>query len=147
MLQLFRLLLFFFVTFIHLWTVNWLYSSLLILLSGDVEINWGPSHNSGESFSICHWNINNVSAYNCAKLSSLKAFRTVYKFDIVCLSETYLYSSVLPDDDNLEISGYSLVPSDNPSNNKRGGVCVYYNIFYHFEFLTSNTYMNAWILN
>ena len=52
----------FFVTCIHLWTVNWLYSPLLILLGGDVEINPGPRHNSGESFSICHWNLKSVSA-------------------------------------------------------------------------------------
>ena len=39
---------------IHLWQVNWLYKSFLILLSGDAEINPGPRHNSGESFSMCH---------------------------------------------------------------------------------------------
>ena len=41
------------------------------------------------------------------------------------MSETYLDFSIAPDDDNLEISGYSLVRSDHPSNNKRRGVCVY----------------------
>ena len=45
----------FFVTCIHLWTVNWLYSPFLILLSGDVEINPGPRHNSRKFFSICHY--------------------------------------------------------------------------------------------
>ena len=59
------------ITCIHLRPVNWLYSSFLILLNGDVEINPGPRHNSGESFSICHWNLNSVSAYNYTKLSSL----------------------------------------------------------------------------
>ena len=44
----------FFATCNHLWTVNWLHSSFLVLLSGDVEINPGPRHNSGEPFSICH---------------------------------------------------------------------------------------------
>ena len=44
----------FFLTCIHLWTVNWLYSPFLILLRGDVEINSGPRHNSGKFFSICH---------------------------------------------------------------------------------------------
>ena len=70
-----------------------------------------------------------MSANNYAKSSYLKAFIAVYKFDIVCLSETYLDSSVAPGDDNLEISGYSLVRSDHPSNNKRGGVCLYYKNF------------------
>ena len=70
-----------------------------------------------------------MSAYNYTKLSSLKAFIAVHKFDIICLSETYLDSSVVPDDDNLEISGYSLIRSDHSSNNKRGRVCVYYKKF------------------
>ena len=61
----------FFVTCINLWIVNWLYSPFFILLSGDVEINPGPTHNSGVSFSICHCNVNSVSAYNYTKLSFL----------------------------------------------------------------------------
>ena len=111
-----------FVTCIHLWTVNWLYGPFLILLSRDVEINPGPRHIPGESFSICHWNLNSVSAYNSAKLLSLKGFISVDKFDIICLSETYLYSSIAPDDDNLKISGYILVQSSHPSSHKRGRV-------------------------
>ena len=69
----------FFDTCIHLWTVNWLYSPFLILLSGDVEINPAPRLNSGESFSVCHWNLNSVSVYNCTKLSSVKVFIAVHK--------------------------------------------------------------------
>ena len=128
MLQLFPLLHYF---LLHVFTYGQsiVYSPFLILLSADVEINPGPRHNSGEFFSICHWNLNSVSDYNYTKLSSLKAFVAVHKFDIICLSETYLDSSVAPDDDNLEISGYSLVRSDHPSNNKCGGVCVYYKNF------------------
>ena len=119
----------FFVTCVHLWTVNWVYSPPLILLSGDVEINPGTRYNCGECFPICHWNLNSVPAYNYTKLSLLKAFVAVYKFDINCLPETYLDSSVAPDDDNFEISGYSLVRSNHPANNKREGVCVCYKKF------------------
>ena len=46
--------------------------------------------------------------------------------DIICLSKTYLDSTIQWDNDNLEIPGYNLVRSDHPSNNKRGGVCIYY---------------------
>ena len=46
--------------------------------------------------------------------------------DIICLSKTYLDSTIQWDKDNLEIPGYNLVRSDHPSNNKRGGVCIYY---------------------
>ena len=69
------------------------------------------------------------------KLSSLKVFTALHKFDIICLSETYLDSSIAIDDDNLEISRYSLVRSDHPSNNKRGGVCVYYTKILPFRVL------------
>ena len=52
---------------------------------------------------------------------------SVHKFDIICLSETYLDSSI--DDESLEISGYSLIRSDHPSNKKRGGICISYKNF------------------
>ena len=45
---------------------------------------------------------------------------------IISLSEINLDSNTPLDDDNLEISGYTLVYSDHPSNTKRGGVCLYY---------------------
>ena len=51
---------------------------------------------------------------------------SVHKFDIICLSETYLDSTVSLDDVNLVSSGYNLTCSDHPSNTKGGGVCLYY---------------------
>ena len=51
---------------------------------------------------------------------------SVHKFDIICISETYLDSTVPLDNDNLVISGYNLIRSDHPSNTKRGGACLYY---------------------
>ena len=59
----------------------------------------------------------------------LKAYIAIHKFHIICLSETYLDSSTTSDDDNLAISGYNLIRSNHPSNNKRGGVCIYYKNF------------------
>ena len=56
----------------------------------------------------------------------LRAYIANHKFDIICLSETYLDSTVASDDENLEITGYNLVRSDHPANTKRGGVCLYY---------------------
>ena len=60
------------------------------------------------------------------KVSFLSAYIFVHKFDIICLSETYLNSEIPSDDKNLEIAGYNLIRDDHPSNSKRGGVCVYY---------------------
>ena len=47
-------------------------------------------------------------------------------YDIICLSETYLDSSVPYDDPRLNLSGYKLVRADNLSNNKRGGFSIYF---------------------
>ena len=70
-----------------------------------------------------------MSAHNYDKVFLLKAYIAIHKFDVICISETYLDSSSPSDDSNLEISGYTLVRSDHPSNNKRRGVCIYYKRF------------------
>ena len=56
----------------------------------------------------------------------MQAFNAVHKYDIICLSETYLNSSIPYDNDNLEIPGYNLIRAHHPSENKRGDVCIYY---------------------
>ena len=97
--------------------------SLAIKRSGDIEENPGPKPNSCDCLSICHWNLNSIPAHNFIKLSLLRAYISINKTDIICLSETYLDSSIPSDDDNLELPGYNLVRADNPTNTKRGGVC------------------------
>ena len=95
----------------------------LLLRSGDIESNPGPK--SKHSLSICHFNINSLSAHNFAKLSSLKAFNSVHNFDIICLSESFLDSSFPSNNPDLALSGYKLVRADHPLDIKRGGVCLY----------------------
>ena len=58
------------------------------------------------------------SAHNFLKLSLLRAYITVHNFDVICLAETYLDSSILHDDDNLQIPGYNLYRKDHPLNIK-----------------------------
>ena len=96
------------------------------LLSGYVKTNPGPKLVSKERFSIGHRNLNSITAHNYTKILLLKGYIAVYKFDILYLWETYLDSKTLPNDDDLDISGYNLVLSDHPSNSKRVGVCIYY---------------------
>ena len=101
--------------------------SRILSVGGDIVINPGPKLNAlNRCFSIFHWNLNNISAHMFTKVSFLSAYSSVHKFDIICLSETYLNSETPSDDVNLEIAGYNLVREDHPSNSKRGGVCVYY---------------------
>ena len=105
---------------------HFLWFSSLILLSGDIKTNPGLISSSGQCFSICHWNLNSITAYNYNKLSLLTAYNLVHSFDIIYLSETYLNSETPPNNTRLELRGYNLFCSDNPSNNKTGGVCIYY---------------------
>ena len=93
----------------------------------DAELNPGPKCKATQTLSICHWNLNRICAHNFSKLSLLRAYVSIHKFDIICLSETYLDSSI--DDESLEISRYYLIRSDHPSNKTRGGICIYYKNF------------------
>ena len=99
-----------------------LYFVLRLLQHGNIELNPGPKY-----FSICHWNLNSLTAHNNLKASQLQAFNLVHKFDIVCTSETHLDSSVSKDYNALPIEGYSIIRTDHLSNTNRGGVCIYYN--------------------
>ena len=72
-----------------------------------------------KGFSVCHWNLNSIFAHNSAKVFLLKTYVAIHKFDIICLSETYLDSSIPTNNDNLDIDEYNLVRSDHPSNTKR----------------------------
>ena len=86
---------------------------------------------------MCHWNLNSLSAHNYIKSFLLKVYIAIHKFDIICLSETYLNSSTTFDNYNFEMSGYNLIRSNQPSKNKHGGVCIYYKNFLlsHFQYL------------
>ena len=99
------------------------------MLGGNTELNPGPKQSSINAFSICRWILNSLSAHNYAKMFLLKAYIAIHRFDIICIFETYLHSSTSLDDNNLEISGYNLIRSDHPSNNERGGICIYYKHF------------------
>ena len=79
------------------------------MLGGYVEINPGPLSNCKEYFSICLWNLSSISVHGYSKLFLLKAYIILHKFDIICLSETYLDSTIPNDDDKLQIPGYTLI--------------------------------------
>ena len=109
----------------NVWITVWLYI-VLISLIGDAQLNPGPKDKSSSAFSICHWNLNSITAHNYAKILLLEAYIAAQKSDVVCISETYLDSSNAYDDSTLETAGYNLIRSDHPSNKKRGGVCIFY---------------------
>ena len=91
---------------------------------GDVKENPGPNPSLNQIFSICHWNLDNISAHNYFKLSLLRAYIFPHRFDVICLSKTYLDSDTSHEDANLEIVVYTLIRAVHPSNTKRGGACL-----------------------
>ena len=98
----------------------------LLLQHGDIETNPGRRGNHSQYFSFCHWNLNSLPAHNYAKVPLLQAFNTIHKFGLICLSESYLNSSITMDEKSLIIDGYKLIRADHPSDTKRGGVCIYH---------------------
>ena len=100
------------------------FKHLLLLLSGDIETNPGPKRSSNIKF--CHWNLNGLAAHDFIKVPLVEAFITSNNFDLVCLSETFLDSTIPNDDVNIQINAYSLLRADHPNNIKRGGVCIYF---------------------
>ena len=100
------------------------FKHLLLLLSGDIETNPGPKRSSNIKF--CHWNLNGLAAHDFIKVPLVEAFITSNNFDLVCLSETFLDSTILNEDVNIQMKGYSFLRADHPNDIKRGGVCIYF---------------------
>ena len=96
----------------------------LLILCGENELN--PGRKDVKYLSLCHWNLNSITAHDFAKVSAIKAFNTTKNFDFVCLSESYLDSDISSVDKNLCLDGNKLIRADHPKNIKQGGVCIYY---------------------
>ena len=94
---------------------------LLLLSHVDIEVNPGPKRKISK-FSCCHWNVNSIVAPD--KLSLIKLYSTVQKYDIICISETFLDSSV--NKSSFLIPGYHLLRADHPNSLKKGDVCLYF---------------------
>ena len=103
-----------------------LFITLSIMLSGDIETNPGPKKDYINNLAICHWNLNSLWVENFEKLALITAFISLHKFDIFCVAETFLDSSVSDDDPRLALDGYSLLRADHPTDTRRGGVCIFY---------------------
>ena len=109
---------------------------------GDIEINPGTKKKQPKYFSFCHWNVNSLLAHD--KISLLTAYNTIHQYDVICVSETFLNSSVLLHNCNLSIQGYSLgyslIRADHPDDVKMGSTCLYFT-----EELTLKVIYNSFI--
>ena len=88
----------------------------------DFETNPGSQSTLCTEFLICHLNVNSITTHSFYKASLLKTYITIYNYDITCLSEIYLDSSILSDDNNLRIPGYDRIRTGHPSDSKQRGV-------------------------
>ena len=50
-----------------------------------------PSPCHGNTFKFCHWNLDSITVNN---FPLKEAFNSVYNYDIIAVSETYLASSI-----------------------------------------------------
>ena len=92
----------------------------------DIEVNPGPELDSSKNYTTSHWNLNSIAVHNFSKINLLKTYLTIYKTDIVCLSETYFDCSFPVNDENVVVQCYNLVRYDHPTNSTRRGAFIYY---------------------
>ena len=59
------------------------------------------------------------------KKSLIEAYNSIHNYDFICISKTYLDSSVSLDDKDIAIESYNIARADHPGNHKKGGVCIY----------------------
>ena len=93
---------------------------ILLLLSGDIELNPGPQTENCVRF--FHWNLNGICARNGVKIPLIEAYNSLYKYDVIAVSESMLNSKVR--DEEISIEGFSkeVFRNDHPSDSKIGGV-------------------------
>ena len=66
--------------------------------------------------------LKHYDSHNFEKINLLEAYIGINKFDVICLSKSYLDSSITCDNDDLNIKGYNLYRADHPNNVKGDGV-------------------------
>ena len=95
-----------------------------LLKFSDIETNSGPKKSSAIKFRL--WNLNGLVAYEFVKVLLIEGFSTTHNFDIACLSQFFLDSTIFRNDENININSCSLLRVDHPNDIKRGGVCMYF---------------------
>ena len=96
------------------------YCKCLLQLTGDIDLNPGLKPNYWKKLLGCHWNLNSITSHNFIKVSLLMAYNSIHKFDVICLSETYLNSETLSNIKKLNVPGYNLIKADHLTNTNAG---------------------------
>ena len=72
----------------------------LLYFCGDIDAIPGPQYSS---LTFCHWNLNGLTSHDSIKISLLQPYILQHNYDIICLSETFLNSSIESNDDRTSI--------------------------------------------
>ena len=104
--------------------------------SGNIEKSPGTKPDSCQSFLFVTVNLNSISAHNFLEISLL-IIEHFLLFTILMLyvcqrhNLNILNSSILHDDDNLQIPDYNLYRENHRLNIKRGGDCITTKFLFH----------------
>ena len=104
------------------------YRTLLLLRSGDIELNPGPEtipcNNSNKQLSFCHLNVRSLLQHSDIG-SRFDHFHNYIcrdnSYDVIALSETHLSSEI--DDSEINIDDFTLFRKDR--NRHGGGTALY----------------------
>ena len=69
--------------------------------------NPGPKPKPNDNLSVSHWNENSIPSDNFQKIVVLESFVATHKFDIICLSETFLNNTYEDNDLNQMVIVFS----------------------------------------
>ena len=102
-------------------------TTLLLLLSNDVEMNPGPP-DQYKCLSIAHMNVQSLYMTSqdnpYVKLNEIKSTFAIEKeVDVICISETWLHDQIT--DEAIMIEGYNKPHRSDRIGNRYGGVCAY----------------------
>ena len=78
--------------------------NLLLILSGDIHTNPGPS--TRKDLKFCHWNLNSLCARDGVKKQLIEVYDAIHKYDVIAVSESMLDSTIKNDD--ISIEGFNL---------------------------------------
>ena len=59
------------------------YMFIILQLHGDIEPNPGTRKIKTNTFSVCNWNLNSLSAHSFSKITQLKACNAIYRYDFM----------------------------------------------------------------
>ena len=101
-----------------------LFYQIWLVQHSHIELSHGPNKKF-KPLTCCHWNVSSLTAHKMLKKSLIEAYNSIHNYDFICISKTYLDSSVSLDDKDIAIESYNIARADHPGNHKKGGVCIY----------------------